>query len=117
MCNQMVKYSLAILISFSGSAYADDTVVCTHGGKERVISVVYETPSSKVPCEVRYQKEGELKTLWRATAQTGYCEEKAQGFVQKQISWGWQCAASDAVETSSDEKDASHPAAEVSHPE
>ena len=88
MCNQIVKYGLAIFIGFSGSAYAGDMVICTHGGNERVISVVYQDPSSKVPCEVQYQKQGELTTLWRATAQTGYCEEKAQGFVQKQIGWG-----------------------------
>ena len=42
MGNQMMKYGLAILICFSGSVYANDSVVCTHGAKERVISVVYD---------------------------------------------------------------------------
>ena len=117
MGNQMMKYGLAILIFFSGSVYADDSVVCTHGAKERVISVVYDDPSSKVPCEVQYQKDGELKTLWRAVAQAGYCEEKAQGLVQKQIGWGWQCAAADAVAAMSVEEGASSSEAEAASPE
>jgi hypothetical protein len=72
-------------------AMADETYVCTFGQKERVISVVYQDQEEKVPCEVRYQKDGTTETLWNAENKVGYCEEKAQGLVQSQREWGWFC--------------------------
>ena len=70
---------------------ADETYVCTYGQQERVISVVYQDQEMKVPCEVRYEKDGTTATLWTAEHEVGYCEEKAQELVQKQREWGWIC--------------------------
>ena len=72
-------------------AIADETYLCTYGQEERVVSVVYQDQEKKVPCEVRYQKDDTTETLWDAKSEVGYCEEKAQEFVQKQREWGWRC--------------------------
>jgi len=45
----------------------------------------------KLPCEVRYQKEGSETVLWTAQKQLGYCEAKAKRFVEKHKGWGWSC--------------------------
>ena len=72
-------------------ASADESYVCTHGQKERVISVVYGDQATKLPCDVRYQKDGDTQTLWHAENEEGYCKQKAVEFVQKQEGWGWDC--------------------------
>ena len=83
---------LTIALSMLASlAIADETYVCTYGQEERVITVVYQDQEAKVPCEVRYEKDGTTTTLWTAENEAGYCEEKAQDFVQKQREWGWIC--------------------------
>ena len=66
---------------------------CEHNGIVREVQVEY-LGDDKVPCNVIYDKptEGiETKVLWFADKQEGYCEEKAQGFVNKLESWGWTC--------------------------
>jgi hypothetical protein len=66
---------------------------CEHNGMVREVQVEYLS-DGKVPCNVIYDKptEGvETKVLWFADKQEGYCEEKAQGFVNKLESWGWTC--------------------------
>jgi hypothetical protein len=80
--------TLSMIASF---AAADETYLCTYGQEERVISVVYQDQVEKVPCEVRYQKDGVTETLWDAKDEVGYCEEKAKAFVEKQRGWGWRC--------------------------
>ena len=80
--------SLSMIASY---AIADETYLCTHGQQERVITVVYQDQEKKFPCEVRYQKEGITETLWTAENEVGFCEEKAQGLVEKQREWGWLC--------------------------
>ena len=85
---------LCLMISvglLAGTAGADETYTCTYGPDERVISVVYQDQEAKVPCEVRYQKDGVTETLWSAQEEVGYCEEKAKAFVEKQRGWGWNC--------------------------
>ena len=67
---------------------------CEHNGMVREVQVEY-LGDGKVPCNVIYDKptEGiETKVLWFADKQEGYCEEKAQEFVNKLESWGWTCA-------------------------
>jgi hypothetical protein len=86
---------VCIMISFGllvGNAVADETYTCTHGTMERIISVVYQDQMAKIPCEVQYQKNGMTETLWNAQNEVGYCEMKAQEFVEKQRGWGWNCA-------------------------
>ena len=89
---RLTSLSLSISLSLLASyAAADETYLCTYGQTERVITVVYQDQEKKVPCEVRYQKNGATQTLWEAKSEVGYCEEKAQGLVQKQREWGWLC--------------------------
>jgi hypothetical protein len=81
----------AALSMIATTAAADETYTCTYGLNERIISVVYQDQEAKVPCEVRYQKDGVTETLWSAQDEVGYCEEKAKAFVEKQRGWGWNC--------------------------
>ena len=67
---------------------------CTNGNNVREIHIQTESPGSPVPCSVVYKKETEgaaEQTLWNATNDAAYCEEKAKAFVEKQVSWGWAC--------------------------
>jgi hypothetical protein len=65
--------------------------VCTLDGNERKIEVVYLEKDKSVPCEVLYVKNSVSQTLWSARRQEGFCESKAESFVQKQSGWGWSC--------------------------
>ena len=92
--NKLTVLCLVISVGLlAGTAVADETYICTHDTQERIITIVYQDHEAKVPCEVQYQKEGVTKTLWSAQGQVGYCEEKAQAFVEKQRGWGWNCEA------------------------
>lgn len=68
---------------------------CSMEGLVRRIEIVYPDSTSKVPCDVNYYKDSEapneVVTLWRAQNLNGYCEEKANEFVEKLKSWGWSC--------------------------
>lgn len=85
-----ILIGILFIICFSQVALADTTYVCTQGSMERKIEVVY-LEAGKVPCEVRYTKDGETQVLWSAQAEEGYCEAKAAEFVEKQRGWGWEC--------------------------
>lgn len=99
MKKQIIKVSTIVLALSATNVLADETYMCTKANQERVISVVYEDQVTKLPCKVNYQKEGQTKTLWSAKNKAGYCEKKAESFVQKQKGWGWNCAyVSDKVE-------------------
>lgn len=81
---------LTMLFSFAAFAGQTHTTHCQLGDAVRVIEVVYPE-GGELPCEVRYQREGEQSVLWRARNEAGYCEQKAAEFVEKQRGWGWQC--------------------------
>jgi len=91
----MKRFTIPLLVlalsMLASICLADETYVCTYGQQERVISVVYQDQEMKVPCEVRYEKDGTTTTLWTAENEAGYCEQKAEDFVQKQREWGWIC--------------------------
>ena len=95
----MLRFTLitASLFAASVSALETQTTVCEQQGLERKIEIVYPQ-NTAVPCEVQYTKDGVMEVLWNAQGQPGYCEERAAAFVEKQISWGWQCAAQSADE-------------------
>lgn len=61
----------------------------------RRVEVDFLEPPAAVPCQVNYYKDNEepgvQKTLWWAANAEGYCEEKAQNFVDKLIGLGWTC--------------------------
>jgi hypothetical protein len=89
-----VVITLGLLV---GNAVADEIYTCTQGDQERIITIVYQDQAAKVPCEVQYQKNGVTETLWNAQNEVGYCESKAQEFVEKQSGWGWDCAMAGAA--------------------
>lgn len=91
-----ILIGILFTICFSQIALADTSYVCTQGGMERKIEVAY-LGTDKVPCEVRYTKNGDTQVLWTAQAEEGYCEAKAAEFVEKQRGWGWECVESAAV--------------------
>jgi len=66
---------------------------CKHDNNVREIQIQHET-SEALPCSVVYRKptEGvEEQTLWSASSDANYCEEKARGLVEKHEGWGWTC--------------------------
>ncbi|VAW61962.1 hypothetical protein MNBD_GAMMA09-887 [hydrothermal vent metagenome] len=80
------------LFSLSYSTFAGSWS-CRHDNNVREIQV-QESTSEPVPCSVLYRKltEGvEDQILWTAENDAGFCAEKAQMLVDKQISWGWTC--------------------------
>lgn len=92
-----MKYLIFLASFFSSALLAVEnrSTTCQFGEKQRIIEIVY--PEMTVtPCEVRYIKNGNTQVLWSANAELGYCESKADAFIEKQRGWGWQC---DAVQT------------------
>ncbi len=88
----------------ANSAMADIGYICSHADKERKIDVVYKEPNSKVPCDVQYTKDGNTEVLWQAANLEGYCEQKAEEFVQKQVGWGWQCNEPGTIQADSQDQ-------------
>ena len=72
-------------------AHGDQQFACTDGVETRLITVVYEVQGQTVPCRVDYDKAGNVKTLWSAKNTVGYCEEKANIFLEQQRNWGFSC--------------------------
>ena len=90
----LVVLSMLLPLSVNANAWK-----CEHNGMVREVQVEY-LGDGKVPCNVIYDKptEGiETKVLWFADKQEGYCEEKAQEFVNKLESWGWACTPIEAA--------------------
>ena len=93
------KLSVTLVLLFLTS-HATAVTVCTMGELSRSVEVIYSQPGHPVPCEVVYEKpnEGGLQTLWRANNEVGYCEAKAEAFVEKLRNMGWQCEANTVQE-------------------
>ena len=70
---------------------ADEVYACQHDGIERTVKVVYESADSQIPCQVVYEKASGAQTLWSSQNEVGFCESKAESFVEKQRGWGWDC--------------------------
>jgi hypothetical protein len=67
---------------------------CKNGDDVREIDIQTESQSRSVPCSVIYKKPTEGakdQILWTSSNAATYCEEKAKAFVEKQVSWGWNC--------------------------
>ena len=81
----------ALLVIYAGLTSANTT--CKKATAFREIDIVYSNPGYKLPCEVTYQKSesSEIKILWRAKNQPGYCEEQAKDFIEKFEGLGWIC--------------------------
>lgn len=76
----------------SSDHYKNRISVCKHGERVRIISVIYKQGASSTACEVTYEKDTGVKTLWRAKSDTNYCISKAYSFIEKQEGWGWSCS-------------------------
>jgi len=89
------KVTLLVAIStlcISASVFANEAYICKSGDQERRIAISYANEGSTVPCEVTYTKEtGDTESLWQAQNAAGYCEEKAEAFIEKLRGWGWEC--------------------------
>ena len=87
-----------------------NTWSCTHNNLVRTVSIEY-ADSGGLPCFVNYTKETEgeeTRSLWSADNLEGYCEDKAEEFVAKLTSWGWDCTKTSAA---SEPEDVSEPEA------
>ncbi|GKT12380.1 MAG: hypothetical protein ISEC1_P1358 [Thiomicrorhabdus sp.] len=91
MNNKWIKLLATVVLLTSAGAFADETYVCKHANKERLISITYEKQASQLPCKVTYQKDGLTSELWSAKNVRGYCAKKAESLVAKQTGWGWAC--------------------------
>ena len=85
---------------FSLQAAENQITHCQLGDAVRIIEVVYPQ-GTELPCEVHYTKDGQNSVLWRANTETGYCEQKAADFAEKQRGWGWNCVAMAAAKPNS----------------
>ena len=94
--NKLTTISITCALLASSSLYAASnySYTCSSRNETRVISVEYTNAESQTPCQVFYAKNtNPKKMLWQASKQAGYCEDKAQDFVNKQIGWGFDCGA------------------------
>lgn len=90
MFKTFIFFILACIFS-TANAVDNLRYTCQHGDATRIIEIAY-LQGKAVPCEVSYQKEnGDFQILWRAENSEGYCETRADAFLQKQASWGWLC--------------------------
>lgn len=99
MLTKAAKVIFGLSLLSAGYALADTTTVCTNGGDQRSVSVVYSNAGSQVPCEVQYSKSSGTQTLWRYQNEAGVCESKASEFVAKLQGWGFTCAEQAAAPT------------------
>lgn len=89
---QIAGFGLLLSVVFlSVPVQAGDVFHCAFGEQERVISVVYENAGDMVPCEVHYKTEEGVETPWSAENEEGFCEARAQEFVEQHRDWGWRC--------------------------
>jgi len=82
------------LLAIPFSSQAASSWSCKNGSNVREIHIQSQSPSSPVPCSVIYKKttEGAAdQTLWTASNDAGYCEQKAKALVEKLASLGWTC--------------------------
>ncbi len=86
------KFLLIVsLLTTSSIAFASDDYVCDNNGAKRIIKIAYQSDQQPVPCEVIYDKGQGEQTLWSAQSEVGFCEARADEFIQQQESWGWSC--------------------------
>ena len=101
--NRAITLTSTVLLALPFSVSAESWS-CRHDNDVREIHIVQETDAA-VPCSVVYKKltEGvEDQVLWTANNDANYCQDKAQGLVDKQVGWGWTCVETIADETVSE---------------
>ena len=101
-----MKSTLFIIAAFAGlSAFG---TVCKMGKMERKVEVATTDAEKKVPCEVKYTRDGQEKTLYNAQVDASYCDQKAEELVAKLTGQGWQCdsAAAPSADAAASDKTA-----------
>ena len=66
---------------------------CQYTDLTRHVTIFYPDAPARLPCKVYYSKTMENampRVLWKAENQENYCERKAEEFVEKLRSLGWQ---------------------------
>lgn len=76
-----------------GSEAMGKETVCKNGAMIRRVKVGM---NDGVACQVSYLKETEEpsageKILWNAKQEANYCQDKADGFIEKLKGMGWSC--------------------------
>jgi hypothetical protein len=88
----MLKLTILVAaLTLSTEAMAAEIYNCKLSKSERLITVVYTTEGSHLPCQVNYTKDGETKTLWEYKSTEGACTARAAEFAEKHSQWGWGC--------------------------
>jgi hypothetical protein len=89
----VIRTAAIALLAVPFSAQAESWT-CKKGDKVHEIHIQLEVPGSPVPCSVVYKKVTEGtpdQTLWTASKNASFCEQKAKAVVDKQVSRGWSC--------------------------
>ena len=96
----MKSLSIAIISLWITHSAIAGNYTCKNGAAERQITVTSTDATKKVPCEVKYKKEGEAeeKALWSAQADPDYCDTKAKEFSEKLTSLGFTCEEAKGTE-------------------
>jgi hypothetical protein len=90
----VLQVNIAAAQTESESPLTDRIFTCTNQSVSRTVKIQYPDGTA-LPCRVVYDKsqEGsEVQNLWQATTEEGYCEDKAETFVNKLTDWGWSCS-------------------------
>jgi hypothetical protein len=81
----------SLLVSSTGIARTLE-YQCARGLVIRNIAIEYRLPGQQVPCKVLYRKPSQIpRVLWKARAQAGFCESKADQLLEKLDRSGWSC--------------------------
>jgi hypothetical protein len=81
----------SLLVSSPGIARSLE-YQCARGLVIRNIVVEYQVFGQQVPCRVLYDKPSQIpRVLWKARAQAGFCESKADQLLEKLDRSGWCC--------------------------
>jgi hypothetical protein len=81
----------SLLVSNAGIARSLE-YQCARGLVIRNIVVEYQVPGQQAPCKVLYHEPSQIpRVLWKARAQAGFCEGKADQLHEKLDRSGWSC--------------------------
>ena len=101
---------LTIGIVVSTYSAASDVNVCTYDKKVRKVHLDYPT-GQQVPCTVIYEKpteDGSRKIMWEAQQQIGYCETKANEFIEYLRTNGWNCKKDTVIDDNKSHSNQKH---------
>ncbi len=79
----------------SAAGFETKETVCKNGKNVRKVKLGFADIKTGSDCKVSYLKEteqpGDEKVLWNARNDAKFCQEHAQGFVEKLKGQGWSC--------------------------